>query len=863
MKKITLFLIVFLGVFTAQSQPNSIVGAPANTNGTTAQRAPNGTSAHTTLRAHIIITAAEMASIPSGTVFNGLGFLYAAAANVPATGNIQFYLENTTDVVNNKSTTWSTAISTMTSVYNGAYTIPSASLQTNVPTSTPFTYTGGGLYVAYDYVGSTFATTSATYYCEYLAVPGGTKVAVSATTTAPTVLNLTSAYRPEIQFSFANPYTNNLAVKGLFPRTGKHNLLLGNTQNVETVISNLSSVALTNVPVSLGVTGANAYTSSQTIASIAPGADVTVNFAGVPIGITGTQTVTITLPADQQTSNDTYSLTQDIFCDSVGYSFGNTISSGLGYDTGTGILANLLVVPAGAPVYVNKVVPVIATGVASTGNTIKGVLLNSAGVIIDSTANYTIVAADLGQPVSLKFINGGINVAGDSVYYGFRQNANTVTGYFPLATQDLSGFVPVDLFCGFGAYGGSYANYTTFGVSMMSAILNSVDLTTNAINGGICQATPLNLSVASSTTPSVSFITDGTVAQTGALTTYSYTPTATTTAKVQKTIGSCTYADSAVITQIAPVNAAVSFGLCPGSNYNFNGTIITTAGTYVDTIPSSIGCDSIITLTVSNISSVTNSVSASICQGASYAFGGQNLTTAGTYVDTLQSSAGCDSIVTLTLGVNMPSASTLIKDICGTNYQFGGQNLTASGTYTNTLTNAAGCDSVVTLQLTLSAPASVTVAQAGSILTATSTPSTATLQWVDCPGFTPVTGATSATFQPTTVIGSYAVIATTPAGCTDTSTCFAIDMTGIDELDLASTIKLYPNPTVDLVFAVSDASPIVGYKVYDMTGRAILTSTIEGGATQIEFSVAGFENGMYKLELYTNQNTITKTFVKK
>lgn len=47
----------------------------------------------------------------------------------------------------------------------------------------------------------------------------------------------------------------------------------------------------------------------------------------------------------------------------------------------------------------------------------------------------------------------------------------------------------------------------------------------------------------------------------------------------------------------------------------------------------------------------TTSISQSICHGASYFFKGANRTVAGIYIDTLATSVGCDSIITLTLSV--------------------------------------------------------------------------------------------------------------------------------------------------------------------------------------------------------------------
>jgi hypothetical protein len=91
-----------------------------------------------------------------------------------------------------------------------------------------------------------------------------------------------------------------------------------------------------------------------------------------------------------------------------------------------------------------------------------------------------------------------------------------------------------------------------------------------------------------------------------------------------------------------------------------------------------------------------------ICSGGGYFFAGAFLSISGTYTDTLTNAVDCDSVVTLNLTVNQPSASTISQTICAPNtYSFNGQSLATSGTYTATLTNAAGCDSVITLNLTV------------------------------------------------------------------------------------------------------------------------------------------------------------------
>ncbi|NDH31244.1 MAG: hypothetical protein EBX72_12385, partial [Betaproteobacteria bacterium] len=123
--------------------------------------------------------------------------------------------------------------------------------------------------------------------------------------------------------------------------------------------------------------------------------------------------------------------------------------------------------------------------------------------------------------------------------------------------------------------------------------------------------------------------------------------------------------------------------------------------TYTITGPS--GCPNVsasINIVVNSNNATT--VSQSICAPNAYFFNGQGYNTSGIYTATLTNAAGCDSVVTLNLTVNQPSASTMSETICsGSTFSFNGQILTATGIYTATLTNSAGCDSIVTLNLTV------------------------------------------------------------------------------------------------------------------------------------------------------------------
>jgi energy-converting hydrogenase Eha subunit C len=86
--------------------------------------------------------------------------------------------------------------------------------------------------------------------------------------------------------------------------------------------------------------------------------------------------------------------------------------------------------------------------------------------------------------------------------------------------------------------------------------------------------------------------------------------------------------------------------------YTWNGINIAAAGTYKDTLVSATGCDSVATLISTVNPVVTSTTNTTICSSAlPYTWNGINITTAGTYKDTLVSATGCDSIATLILVV--------------------------------------------------------------------------------------------------------------------------------------------------------------------------------------------------------------------
>lgn len=145
--------------------------------------------------------------------------------------------------------------------------------------------------------------------------------------------------------------------------------------------------------------------------------------------------------------------------------------------------------------------------------------------------------------------------------------------------------------------------------------------------------------------------------------------------------------------------------ICRGGSFYFVDTYITAPGSYTKTLTNQYGCDNVITLTLSIVDQLTYSFKDYICEGESYQFGGKSITKAGVYKDTIVSSGGCDSIVTLTLEVGKPANVTVIDTICeGETYEFAGESKkyeSGDKVQVEHLTTKVGCDSTVTLKLTV------------------------------------------------------------------------------------------------------------------------------------------------------------------
>ncbi len=164
------------------------------------------------------------------------------------------------------------------------------------------------------------------------------------------------------------------------------------------------------------------------------------------------------------------------------------------------------------------------------------------------------------------------------------------------------------------------------------------------------------------------------------------------------------FVESQILTNLTPV-------ICTGTTYLFDGNNLSVSGTYVDTLVAAGGCDSIVTVYLTVVPLITNSISETICEGTSTTFGSQTLSASGTYTELFTTGTGCDSLVTMYLFVTPTIVNSISAVICqGQSYTLGAQTLTATGNYSEMFTTPTGCDSLVQLFLTVSDALESTIA---------------------------------------------------------------------------------------------------------------------------------------------------------
>ncbi len=377
-----------------------------------------------------IFPATEYPNLKAGDSISVVGFEISSlgASQATVSGNIKIYLSNTADASFLKSTTWATAITDMTLVYDGPLTINPETGSYDIRLQNKFGYTGGSMYLGYDWALTTAITSAAVYNCNNALVGGSNGLRNSFTSTQGTTLPNSSNFRPAARFG-VNSAANDVAVTNVYTLT-QIPASAGSPHQVRAVVRNNGFNPVSSYTVNLDVTGANTFSNSKTV-SLGFLESTTVTFDNFSPSTNGANTVTVSVANDDVNANNSKAIAQTVNSNlySVVEPGGN--SSSVGYNTGSGIIANKYRATGGW--LVDSVKVFIPNTAAIATKKMYGVVVNTQGQVIARSDTFTAANGDLGKLKSFAITSPKV-VYNEDFYVGLHQVANAA-GFFPVGTQ--------------------------------------------------------------------------------------------------------------------------------------------------------------------------------------------------------------------------------------------------------------------------------------------------------------------------------------------------------------------------------------------------------------------------------------------
>ncbi|WP_421753260.1 LamG-like jellyroll fold domain-containing protein [Croceimicrobium sp.] len=199
--------------------------------------------------------------------------------------------------------------------------------------------------------------------------------------------------------------------------------------------------------------------------------------------------------------------------------------------------------------------------------------------------------------------------------------------------------------------------------------------------------------------------------------------------------------------------------------------------------------------------------------------------------------------------INPASDFVQIVDSTCTDYLgAGGIVYDSTGVYLDTLQNSDGCDSIIELNLTVNSVNNAVTANSNILV---SQQTNGTYQWLDCSnGNAWVNGATNQLLSPPDPTHSYAVIVNYK-GCVDTSDCTFLAGIGLSEQS-RTNFEVYPNPAQGPIQVSHPGIHEGRLELISLGGKILLSQALKGEASTID--TEELEAGLYLLRLQSGQS---------
>lgn len=253
---------------------------------------------------------------------------------------------------------------------------------------------------------------------------------------------------------------------------------------------------------------------------------------------------------------------------------------------------------------------------------------------------------------------------------------------------------------------------------------------------------------------------------------------------------------------------------------------------------------------------IVNSYSISAC--GSYTMpNGTIVTSAGTYYDTLPSSTPCDSLDSYIVSFPPAIIRNTVNDSGCVSYTTPmGQLIISSGTYYDTISTSSSCDTTIRYNIIISGAVDDSVYRVGNRITSWDT--WADHQWIRCDSSNlPISGETNR-FIIVTTPGDYAVIVKRGV-CIDTSDCINFNPASIKK-NQTNDFSIFPNPANKFITIDSDNESLISsVEIFDISGKKALTESDNFNS----INIGHLPSGVYFLKITSDSKSTYLKFVKR
>ena len=407
---------------------------------------------------------------------------------------------------------WTNAFTPMTLVHNDSINIPKTIGPYNITFTggSPFTYNGGGVYVAFEYIRPSGVLPShntalcTTQNTSIKGVQGQDSVSIilslgaNSQSASPAKLFATNL-RPETRFG--SPDMKDSAEVSNVYALGNHANPYNSPTPISALIKNLTSASQTyaaTLTVKNQTSNAVRFTNTQNV-TVASYSSQIVTYTGWSPTLLENDSIIVSIPTQSGENvlvNNSNFYIQNVNTTICSYDDGTNAITSAGFDTAGGFLLNRHTMNGcgkinSAQIYLSS---------TAKNHPLRAILLNAAGAIIDSSSLFTPDSMDVNNYHSFYF-KSTPTITNADYYIGLSQKRDSAHGYFPVGVQWEGNDIRDNAYYRADSTGGNLLNHPSSGRLMIRAeIIPAVPSVSIEGNSTLCTGGTNTLTALSTST---------------------------------------------------------------------------------------------------------------------------------------------------------------------------------------------------------------------------------------------------------------------------------------------------------------------------------------------------------------------------